>query len=584
MSLLSVISKNKPYLLFLVLYGILACPSHAQHALKRACIQSNFTDIQLSWDLTQDPCGQFIEIEIFARPNNFSPFISIATVTNFNQSTFTHFGAAAITDSWSYQLVYRFLCNGVEYHGDTLYVDLTQPAPSSFDSVSYDPSTGGVILGWSKNLSPDLYGYYLWENQNGNNFKFDSVYNQLTYIDQRFDPNSGQLFYALTAFDSCANQSVISSRHASPFLNGSSASCGRTVNLNWTPYVGHNNTYFEINLSINGGAYFIDTLLDGSQTSFQFQLNSGDVVEAFIRAGLGNGFTSRSNPIQFQALDSFITTSNYIRSVSWVAPNTFEIDAFYDQGVDFDSLYLFRLTETKPLIIWNNVVDIDPYPLTYPTKSDTLLYSYLQVLVDRCGRRYSSEIAYNVVLTGNITSVVDEYAFNWNKANYLDGGINGYELRLGDDPTTYSTWNIHKTIPTDSFTTALVTQEDLNIRCFQLISLENDPNQYGPGVRVNSNPRCFIQAPSIYFPNAIIVHGINNTFKPVGLSIDKNKSTIEIYAKNGQRVYKSDLNTYWNGLTPSGDAYLTDAYLYVADIQFLNGERQHYSGTLTVIY
>lgn len=584
MLLLSVISKNKTFLLFLFFYGIMAWPSHAQHYLKRACIQSNFTDIQLSWDLSQDPCGQFVEIELLARPNNFSPFTSIGTITNPNQSNFTHFGAAAITNSWSYQLIYRYLCNGIEYHGDTLYVDLTQPKPSTFDSVSYDPLSGGIFLGWSQNLATDLYGYYLWENQNGNNFKFDSVYNRLDYLDKRFDPNSGQLFYSLTAFDSCSNQSVISARHASPFLSGSSSKCGSLVSINWTPYVGHNTTYYEIYLSLNGTDYVIDTNLDASQTSYQFNLASGDQAEVFVRAGLGNGFTSRSNPVQFQALDSFTPTANYLRSVSWVAPNTFEIDAYYDQGVDFDSLYLFRLNEGKALMIWNDQASINPYPLTYPTKSDTLIYSYQQVLVDRCGRHYYSDTAFNIVLSGNTTNVVDEYLLNWNRADYLEGGISSYSLSLGDDMSTYSTWNIYQNDLNDTTTQATVTDEELNLRCFQVITKENDPNKYGPGARVYSNPRCFIQAPSIFFPNVIVVHGINNEFRPVGLSIDKEKSSIEIYAKNGQRVFKGNLSTYWNGLHEDGSPYLTDAYIYIADILFLNGERHHYSGTLTVIY
>lgn len=584
MLLVSAISKNRSFLFFLLLYGIMACPGYAQHYLKRACIQSNFTDIRLSWDLTQDPCGQFVEIEIFARPNDFSPFTSIGTITNFNQSNFTHFGAAAITSGWSYQLIYRYLCNGVAYYGDTLYVDQAQPASSTFDSVSYDPLSGGIFLGWSKNLATDLYGYYLWENQNGNNFKFDSVYNQLGYLDQRLDPNTGQLFYALTAFDSCANQSVISTRHASPFLSGASSNCGSSVNINWTPYVGHNVTYYDIYLSINGGEYVIDAHLDPTKTSYQFQLASGDLAEVFIRAGLGNGFTSRSNPVQFQALDSFVVSANYLRSVSWKAPNTFEIDAYYDPGVDFDSLYLLRLSETKPLVLWSGLTSNSPYPYTLTTKSDTLIYSYVQMLTDRCGRHYYSNTAYNVVLSGRETNVVDEYTLNWNRAGYLNGGISSFNLNLGDDLGSYSTWNIHQNDLGDTTSTTLVTDEELNIRCFQVVTEENDPNQYGPGVRVYSNPRCFIQAPSIYFPTAIVVHGINNEFRPVGLSIDKENSSIEIYAKNGQRVFKGNLTSYWNGLHEDGGAYLTDSYLYIADILFLNGERQHYSGTLTVIY
>ncbi|MBI1223098.1 MAG: hypothetical protein GC180_10885 [Bacteroidetes bacterium] len=557
----------------------------AQPNFKRVCIKSNNTDIILFWDISADPCSKFQEIEVFARPNDFTAFSSIGTITNAAQNSFVHAGAAVLTEKWSYQLIYRYLCDNSEFKSDTLYIDLTQPNSSEYDSVSYDPVSNGYFLSWSPNNAVDLFGYYLWEheNTNNNNFKFDSVYQGTSYLDTHLDPFTGQHFYTLTAFDSCNNQSVISQPHAAPFIQGKSKNCGRDIDLSWTPYIGHGNTYFQIYLSIDGADYFIDTTLQGSQNTYSIRIKSGQKVEVFVRAGLDNGASSRSIPIQFQALDSFQISKNYLSAVSWVAPNTVELHGTYDNPVNFDSIYVYQQTETNQIYYWKDDINNNPYPLRVLIPSDTLTYKFAHELIDRCGRHYRSNEAYNVVLSGIETST-DNYSIEWTQPNYLDGGIDIVEIHLGDNLSKYSTWNILENNVSDSFYSKHITQENLNIRCFQILSKENNPNSYGFSETIYSNPKCFIQSPSIYFPNAISVRGINNTFRAVGLSIDSDQSTLKIYGRNGQLVHSGKLSDGWNGLDPNGNAYQTTVFIYLADVYFLTGKRAQYSGNFTVLY
>ncbi|MDX5320366.1 MAG: hypothetical protein LPK45_04710, partial [Bacteroidota bacterium] len=167
---------------------------------------------------------------------------------------------------------------------------------------------------------------------------------------------------------------------------------------------------------------------------------------------------------------------------------------------------------------------------------------------------------------------------------YFDGGLSEANLHLGEELPLYSTWNIYESELSDSFITTLVTEESLNIRCFQIQAIENDPNQFGFSETVHSNPKCFIQKPSIFFPNVVAVRGINNVFEPVGLSIDKKQSRIQIYTMNGQRIYDHDLTKAWTGLSEDGGPYHTTVFIYLADIYFLDGTRSQYSGNITVLY
>lgn len=566
---------------FLAVGSIAMSQSH----LKRACIQKNNADIVLSWDLAADPCGGFVEIEIFGRPDNFTPFASIGKVTDPAQTNYVHVGAYTTAKNWSYQIVYRYLCNGFESYGDTVYIDKTQPDPIEFDSISYDPVSNGFFLSWPKHNALDIFGYYLWDVENNNNFIFDSVYNDLDYLDGHNDPSSGQVVYTITAFDSCLQQSDIKEyKAAAPFLSGTTTNCGSRINLNWLPYIGQSVAYTEVYVKRDAADYTIDTLLLGNINSWSFSIASGQTVEIFVRSKLQNGFTSRSNPVTFTALDSFNLKANYISQVNWIAPNTLEISGIVDKAVNFDSLYIYRITEGPRQYLWADELSNSPYPLATKIATDTVVNFYRQIMVDRCRRYYYSNIGHNLVLKGKPNGVVDQYDLYWTPPTYLDGAVEEFQLTLGDDISNYSTWNIQRNGLSDTFSTELIRNDTLNIRCFQLKAVEEDPNSFNYSATLHSNPVCFIQEPNIYFPNAISVRGINNTFAPVGLSVNKAKSTMQVFTLNGQRVYSKTLEHSWNGFAEDGSALQTNAFIYIADVYFLNGERHQYTGNITVLY
>lgn len=568
--------------LLIGLFFLLAGPLYAQHHLKRACIVNSNTDIQISWDLYADPCAKFQEVLIFARQSVASPYVQIATITNIAQQNYTHVGAASLGNSWQYYIVYRFLCDDSEFLSDTLLLDISQPGISDLDSVSYDPVSGGVSMGWRKNPAPDLMGYIIYRNPVG---EIDRVYNTLSYTDFGGTPLSSPGVYKLTAFDSCINQSVISPEHSFPFLSYTANTCGTRVTLNWTEYIGHPNIEYQLYTRINSADYVMDTILLWPQTSWTIDVVSGDQVEVFVRAILLNGATSRSNPVTFQAMDSFPVSANYISAVSWSAPDEFTLNALFDPSTDFDSVYLFYTTPNEAngkLVLEEDNLSAS-YPVVIPSLPETSVYRFQQVLVDYCSRRYYSNIASNVVLSGETTGT-DAYDLNWNAVDYWDAPVQNQLINLGDDLSTYSTWNIYDDVYPDTFYTTTVLDEDLNVRCFQILTLEDGPNSHGLSAQVYSNPVCFIQEPSIFFPSAIVVRGLNNEFRPVGLSINKQASRIRIYSHTGQLVFSSDMNTYWNGKNGLESHYQDGVYMWMADVYFLDGSRKHYSGNLTVFY
>lgn len=574
--------SKRNYMLWVLLVG-LPLFGASQVQPKRACIARNGADVQISWHAIQDTCNQFTDIEILARPNNFTPFGSIALLTNPLQTNYTHIGAANTTSGWSYAMVYRYACDSIVFRSDTLYLDLIQPNQTVFDSVSYDPVSGGMLLGWTGNSAPDLAGYYLWRSVGTNNTIFDSVSNRTDYLDLSRDPQNGQLFYTITAYDSCFNQSVISNSQAAPFLQLTSKNCGHRVRLNWLPYVGHGTQRQELYIKLNGADYAIESNLAAGINSYDITLEGGDVAEFYVRAFLNNGASSRSNPVNITVVDTFVPDKNLIHTVDWVNPNEFELHGKYDSGIDFDSVSIEKLVFGNYEVLWKGLTSDNPYPFLIE-ENDTFVHYYRQKLTDRCGRVYYSELSHNLVLKGEEAENQDQYRLNWNPATYFPSGVESYEIRLGENPIEYLIWTNIESNLSDTFYTATVEDLTLNRRCFQVYAEKSGVLETGEPAQVKSNPYCFILEPEIYFPNAIVPRGTNKEFKPVGVGIDYDNSYIQIFARNGQLVYEHNMTSFWKGEDSQNDYYPIAVYIYKADVRFLNGDRKSYTGNLSIIH
>lgn len=555
--------------------------SYAQLDFRRVCVHKNGNDIELSWAQPSNPCGKFVDIKIFARLNNTVSYTFIDSVTNINQLNFVHTNAATLGTTWSYYLVFNYLCDNSSYQTTIFSIDFNQPNTTNIDSVSYDPLSKFWTIGWSGNPAPDLLGYIVWSSQGNNNIPLDSL-RALYYIDSSSNPNNSASSYRLSAYDSCVNQSVISDFHKPMYLSLSSNSCGTKNTLTWNAYEGLTNSKYEIYSKKGSSDYALDTTLFPPNTNLDFTLNSGDSIEYYVRVFLGNGATSRSNPVKITATDLYQVDSNYITQVSWTSPNTFEITCLHPISELWDSVYIKRSFNKSNISIYGKEIQSSPLIIT-DRMPDTNLYYYQQILIDNCGRSYNSTTHSNILLESTEPNT-DSYNLNWN--NYINwlNGVKDYQINLGDDISQYSTWNNLRTVYPDTNESIIINDDNLNIRCFQIKATENGANIFNQKGVSYSNPVCHIQKPSIYFPNAFLPNGINKTYSPVGISIDQNKSTIQIYSRTGQRVWDSNLTKQWTGYSTDGKPYQDASFLYYAVIYFLNGDKQIYKGNITVLY
>ena len=554
---------------------------------RKVCAIGIGNDITLNWSPLNDPCGGFQQLYIYGRINNLQPFQLIDSLANIGATSYTHFGAKGISTSWSYYLVYKFLCTGDSAYSQTLAIDFDQPGVSEIDSVSVDINTGKVQVGWSINPAPDLFSYVVWTNSGTNNTPIDTV-NATIFTDPAANPSAGAQSYTLTALDSCLNQSVIATVHRTVFLQYSYDTCRNKITLNWSAYVGWSNiSGYDINLKINSGNFNILRNLTALTDTF-LGFTPGDTLEFYIRAREGTkGFTSSSNKITVFTRARKHSARNYISYATVVDSSTIELKLLADTLSDTRKIYMYRKTGDETFTKINELTYDDSTFLIY--KDLGVLpylasYEYRFINYDQCKKPLDTSNTAKTIFLEAIPSA-NGNELKWNKYRTWDADVNRYEIFRGFDFGSGFTWNSQFTI-TDSFQVDNTLPDDIGIQgtCYYILATENTGNKYGEQSTSKSNTVCIVEDVSIYFPNAFAPLEVNKRFYPVGANVDYKKSSMLIYSRTGQLVKKIDnIRTGWDGTGLDGELCPDGVYLYLCEVFGLNEKKYNFKGTVHLL-
>jgi gliding motility-associated-like protein len=143
-----------------------------------------------------------------------------------------------------------FDCRTTSWVLDTVTIQHTENLPGSqaFCNVSVDyndslrqGNDAAIILDWTANTAPDLFGYRLYRRDPGSNslnFLDSVLVNQGTrYTDMRnVDADQGSYYYEIEAFDRCLLPGSREPGHATVYLQGEQGDY--VSDLSWTHYIG----------------------------------------------------------------------------------------------------------------------------------------------------------------------------------------------------------------------------------------------------------------------------------------------------------------------------------------------------------
>lgn len=559
----------------------------------RACLGDS--DITISWVSPTDVCVSFSAFYIYGRVDSLSPFTIIDTVKNLSQSSYTHKGAKLVSQKWQYMIVTYTDCIGDTLISSILSVDETSPPISNIDSVSIDPMTGEIYIGWSKNTAPDISGYNIIQSVGTSNTIAGTTADTFFIIAGKSILDSAYS-YRVSAFDSCGLQAASPTGHTTMLLRGTMNDCDGKYILNWSPYVGWNPgvAFYKIMVNRNNSGYIEEGQTSGNINTFELTgFLPGDSVSVYIRALHNNNiYTSSSNlrgtlfPLvkrpRFNYMSNTTIIGNNSVEIKWVADTTAAISRFV-------LLYGNDSTQLDTLERIDFVGGQRNYQYTHQNIDVTTLRNFYKILVmDDCGK-YSgsfsavhSPILLRVSKRDSLSNIL-----RWNPYLHWNNLVGYYYIYRGGEFNGQYKWDLIGSVgPSDSeFVDSDPGEEIGNTGlCYYIEAFENEGNPYTfpDYLTSKSNYSCEIQDFTAFFPNALNIYSqFNRVWLPKFTYVNFDKSTITIYNRWGQEIITlTNIKKGWDGKNRNGEYVPPDLYYYIALLQGVNKKKKTEKGMI----
>ena len=592
--------------------------------IRRVC-NSASNNIELFWFATKDICPLYHKYYIWAKVGVSGTAQIIDSTSNVSTETYTHINAnSGGAKNWYYYIEYRDSCGPVfSVFSDTVNVDVEQKIPTYIDSVSVNPTSGSVFIGWRQNTAPDFAIYDLFRDDG----VFSNQYTKLVSLRDTsyFDISSGTkadlgpVKYDIDPKDSCGNTAPFDDNpHRTIYLKTLVDTCTKTVRLTWTPYTFTwkkpssgivrqygwlcGVRYYYIYKSTNNAPFVIvDSIASPpggiiEENSFYFIAYSdsiilGATIRYFIRAQKDTTIllTTSSNVVAFQTRYRKDPSAPIITSVSVEPLNnsgtTITVNSGY--GSEWKSLSTNRILPGGSLYnigSFNHTNFYDSlFSFTDNVDPSVSKYDYSVTTSNLCGASINTVYASNSIFvrnssSGSVTKII------WNKYYFWINGIDYYRIYRGTNVNSetldYSL--LDSTSAIDTAYSDLHFPETIGNKgvCYyvEAILLNSVSN------RCFSNHMCILGQTQVYIPSAFCPNGLNRVFDVSGSYIDFHKSSMEIYNRWGQSVFnKTDINFGWDGKGYNGEDLMAGVYFYRIKIIGSDGSEQTKSGTVTLL-
>lgn len=547
--------------------------------LTRVC--NNGVNNAITWRQISDSCILSGTVNIWAKENVSASFYKIDSNIAINTIQYIHINAnnPAIKD-WHYQIEYETKCSTDTFQifTNSLRVDDEKPDSTILDSVSVDPIKNVVFLGWQSNKTNDFSAYYLY-NIDRVDPRLQENYRDTFYIDNTpINPKSKSLQYDITSADSCDNRRDYGKYfHKTIWLSASVDTCQNKVNLTWTPYVGWQTKTHYIFKSTNGNSFKMIDSIPGNILSYTDKnVQNNERIIYFIRAHSANSSSSSNSTNEIKTGLSKSPSNTKIEFVTANDDEKITIKISEEVGVNYRYYILERgisVDKFDSILFASNIT----MPIIDETSSDTRRWYYRVISKNVCNE-YSdtSSISSNIVLQK--VEDLDQIQMYWNNYFTWNNPIEKYTIyRASGDNVS----NAKSFMEIDDANDTLfldVTEQELSVNCYYVIASET-----GTEAESKSNTICYVQTGEIYYPNAIVLNGINNTFTFIGKSIELDKSKLQVFDRWGnQIVYKDGLSNGWDGTTFDNKTVSQGVYFFLAEIK-RNNEFITIKGTINVI-
>jgi gliding motility-associated-like protein len=552
----------------------------------------------LSWNKLMDPISGSTQgfYDVY-REYPIGTWVQVGT-TVFNSESFsdTIQGICAdppININYRVHLVDGYGCTSISSIDGALLTDAIGPTPPQIETVSIDTLTNQVVICWYPSPQADTDGYFI-QNVSGQNYITVGNTNSPDVLSfNHSNSASGSLQYVVIAYDECNNDESFDVAHQSIFVSATLNECAQQVTLQWAPYQGWSQGVgvYNIRAQINGEPSVVLASFGGNTLSATIPVDPFNEYCFFIWAeSNGSQKPALSNRFCMEATYPPIPQYLYLNRVNVLSETELEINMLPDPiayGVeyilerrselqsDFDELGVMA---PVPLSVLSFYIDSDNI------NANEFSYRYRIAAYDACGSfaGYSNE-SRNILLRAQEDN--EEYLskLQWNHYQGWDGGVAEYNIYR----------SISKGGPMELLTTVPSNVNYYEDNVFDLIDLHGEfcyyieavenLNQFNRADVVKSNTSCAVQKPLFWIPNAFVVGGYNDVFKPITGYIDFERYEMQIFSRWGGLMFTSnDINQGWDGVY-KGKVAPEGAYVYYITIRAGDGQTFEERGTVILL-
>jgi gliding motility-associated-like protein len=562
--------------------------------IRRIC--KNAKDNYIYFYPSSDPCSLYFQYKIWGRNGLVGPYSLLDSVLVKNTDLYIHVNAnPGIATNWSYFIVITDSC-GPDYQtgSDTLFVDEIAPASTFIDSVSVDPITNKVNIGWSSNSTLDFSYYIVYRDSQSNNIVVSTNSKDTFMTDNRLssNPSAQPLKYDISAVDSCGNAKIFGiNPHTTMWLRQTPDSCARKTSLTWSPYVGWNQIrIYYIYKKTGAGQYILIDSVSSTQTTYTDTITLGIPYSYYIRAFKDSPaiISSSSNSSGFNTRARSEPTNSYISVISVLDPPEVVVHIFnpMQEVKKYDILAASDLNGTYSVV---STINGFPISLNYQTiiPLDPQYKYLLANAYNACDEPFPSTDTSRYIelmaISQNAQNLLSwEPYFTWNV------GVDYYRIYRGtNDALGNIIYTLIDSVPgidssyTDSILPSIVGENGL---CYYVVAVQKPGDVNGTIEFASSTRSCVIGELKVYIPNAFKPDGFNRTFRPEGSYIDYTRSEMEIYDRWGGRIIAfKDIRDGWDGKDSSGITCIQGVYYYKIYIKSTNGKEKVFNGFVTLL-
>lgn len=472
------------------------------------------------------------------------------------------------------------------------FSDDDAPSMPSLDSVSIDPFTGEVLLGWSESTAPDAGGYVIYHAHVTNDtLDFVDGKQVTAYTDLQGDPCEEARAYAIATYDTCGNigPGTYDIPQRTILLDSVVFHpCEMVNSLSWSPYINMVPALagYRVFLSTDGGSFELLATLPPDTLAYEHEgLDAYHSYEYFVRAF---------------SLNDEVTSTSCIRSYStWQYPEPQEnmldnASVFNSEGVELfmmpdtqayvPSLRLYRSDDNgASFFLLEEFVPSGAAELFFEDLSadvNAQSYDYKTSLIDSCGNEVLMTLPMRTIFLQGEKADGQANSLNWNAFEGWAEGVDEYVVyravnEAGSFEALAATANAGLSFEDDfSDLTGDFSMLRYIVAAFRAGQLNTVSY---------SNEIFFEYEPTIFMPNAFTPGGMNPVFRPEGTFAQFTDYRMDVYNRWGELIFTSnDFGTGWDG-THNGKPLPAGVYVCTVNYRSRTGDSKSLKSSFLLI-